>query len=143
MNVPGPQLPRYSAGARMLLQYGLGPLQDGMGLLFTAFSYCGYLTLSFTACREQLPMPAGFAAALQTAFDELLEAATGEHRAGGDAAQAAAAAVPGTGTGTGTGPGPAARHVGALSASLGHDLLVAARTPSGNNGQRTDGSDSP
>ncbi len=43
-NVPGPQVPLYCAGAKMVAQYGLGPVFDGMGLIFPVVSYCGRIT---------------------------------------------------------------------------------------------------
>ncbi|MXW50580.1 MAG: wax ester/triacylglycerol synthase family O-acyltransferase, partial [Gammaproteobacteria bacterium] len=48
-NVPGPQKPLYMSGAKLLRTYGLGPLFDGMGLIFPVFSYDGGITLSFTS----------------------------------------------------------------------------------------------
>lgn len=71
-NVPGPQFALYSAGARMVTHYGLGPIFDGMGLIFPVFSYCGTITVSFTSCREMVPNPEAFAECLQEAHDELV-----------------------------------------------------------------------
>lgn len=70
-NVPGPQVPLYSAGARLVTQYGLGPVYDGMGLMFPVFSYCGHINVAVTACREMMPDPEFFAACLQESFEEL------------------------------------------------------------------------
>lgn len=70
-NVPGPQVPLYSTGARLVTQYGLGPIFDGMGLIFPVFSYCGHITVSFTSCRDMLPDPEFLADCLQESFDEL------------------------------------------------------------------------
>jgi WS/DGAT/MGAT family acyltransferase len=70
-NVPGPQVPLYSAGARLVTQYGLGPVYDGMGLIFPVFSYCGHINIAVNACREMMPDPEFFAACLQRSFDEL------------------------------------------------------------------------
>jgi hypothetical protein len=78
-NVPGPQFPLYSAGARLVTQYGLGPLHDGMGLMFPVFSYCGQITISVNACRNMVPDPEFFAACLQSSADELLGAASVEN----------------------------------------------------------------
>jgi WS/DGAT/MGAT family acyltransferase len=74
-NVPGPQFPLYSAGAKLLAQYGLGPIFDGMGLIFPVFSYNGKLFLSVTSCREMMPDPEFFSECMQAAFDELKAAA--------------------------------------------------------------------
>jgi hypothetical protein len=73
-NVPGPQFPLYSAGARLVTQYGLGPIFDGMGLILPVFSYCGQITISVNSCREMMPDPEFFAQGLQESFDELLSA---------------------------------------------------------------------
>jgi diacylglycerol O-acyltransferase / wax synthase len=73
-NVPGPQVPLYSAGARMVTQVGLGPVFDGMGLIFPVFSYCGHINVAFTACREMVPDPAFFTECLERSFRELKEA---------------------------------------------------------------------
>ena len=78
-NVPGPQFSLYSAGARLVTQYGLGPLHDGMGLMFPVFSYCGQITISVNACRNMVPDPEFFAACLQSSADELLGAASVEN----------------------------------------------------------------
>lgn len=74
-NVPGPQFPLYSAGARLVTQFGLGPLFDGMGIFFPVFSYNGQITVSVNACREMMPDPEFFADCLQESFDELKSAA--------------------------------------------------------------------
>jgi WS/DGAT/MGAT family acyltransferase len=79
-NVPGPQVPLYSAGARLVTQYGLGPIFDGMGLIFPVFSYCGHITISFTSCRDMLPDPEYLADCLQASYDELRDASIGTVR---------------------------------------------------------------
>ena len=40
-NVPGPQIPLYFTGAKLLASYGLGPAIDGMGLFHCIYSYAG------------------------------------------------------------------------------------------------------
>ncbi len=74
-NVPGPQQPLYMSGAKLLRTHGLGPLFDGMGLIFPVFSHDGGITLSFTSCREMLPDPERLAEALDESF-HALESAT-------------------------------------------------------------------
>jgi len=74
-NVPGPQVPLYFTGARMVTTFGMGLPMDGLGLFHVVFSYAGTLTISITACRDQVPDPAFYAECLQAAFDELLTAA--------------------------------------------------------------------
>jgi WS/DGAT/MGAT family acyltransferase len=71
-NVPGPQIPLYMAGARLVTQYGLGPIFDGMGIIFPVFSYGGQITVSVNSCRKMLPDPDVFADYIQESFDELM-----------------------------------------------------------------------
>jgi WS/DGAT/MGAT family acyltransferase len=70
-NIPGPQVPLYCCGARLVTQFGLGPILDGMGLIFPVFSYCGQLTISVTSCRDMIPDPAFFAECLEASFNEM------------------------------------------------------------------------
>lgn len=74
-NIPGPQQPLYSGGARLVTQYGLGPIVDGLALIHPVFSYCGEITISFTSCREILPDPAFYAECIEASYHELREAA--------------------------------------------------------------------
>jgi WS/DGAT/MGAT family acyltransferase len=75
-NVPGPQVPLYMNGARLVTQYGLGPVTDAIGLFITVLSYNGHVTISFASCREMVPDPGYFAACFQESFDEMLAAAS-------------------------------------------------------------------
>ncbi|MDX1801110.1 MAG: wax ester/triacylglycerol synthase family O-acyltransferase [Marinobacter sp.] len=54
-NVPGPQVPLYLRGARLVRQYNTAPLFDSMGLVIVAVSYQGTLTLNFTLCPDIVP----------------------------------------------------------------------------------------
>lgn len=74
-NIPGPQFPLYSSGARLVAWYGVAPIVDGMGLIHPVLSYDGTLTISFTGCREQLPDPATYAGCLEASFEALAELA--------------------------------------------------------------------
>ena len=74
-NVPGPQVPLYMTRARMVAQYGLGLPMDGLGLFHVVFSYAGSITITVTACREQMPDPAFYAECLQASFEALRDAA--------------------------------------------------------------------
>ena len=73
-NVPGPQQALYMSGARLLRTHGLGPLFDGMGLIFPVFSYDGGITVSFTSCRSMLPDAERLADHLDESFQELEQA---------------------------------------------------------------------
>jgi len=70
-NVPGPQIPLYFTGARMVALHGLGPIMDGMGLIHPVFSYSGKISIAVTACREMMTDPEFYAQCLQDSFDAL------------------------------------------------------------------------
>jgi hypothetical protein len=70
-NVPGPQIPLFFTGARMVALHGLGPIMDGMGLIHPVFSYAGRISIAITSCREQMPDPGFYAQCLQDSFDAL------------------------------------------------------------------------
>lgn len=53
-NVPGPQFPLYCAGAKLLANYPVSVITDGMGLNITVMSYLGYLDFGIVADREQM-----------------------------------------------------------------------------------------
>lgn len=76
-NVPGPRVPMYLAGAKAVKFHGIGILQHGIGLFNVVSSYLDNLTVSFLCCRNQMPDPEVYEAALRAAFDELYNAAVG------------------------------------------------------------------
>ena len=51
-NVPGPQVPLYLQGSRLVRQFNSAPLFDSMGLVIVAVSYQGSLTINFTLCPD-------------------------------------------------------------------------------------------
>ena len=53
-NVPGPQFPLYMAGARLVANYPISVITDGMGLNITVMSYDGHLDFGIVADREQM-----------------------------------------------------------------------------------------
>jgi diacylglycerol O-acyltransferase len=73
-NVPGPQVPLYNTGAKMVSNFGTGPVQDGLGLFHVISSYCGEFTISATACREMMPDPQFYRQCLRDSFTELRQA---------------------------------------------------------------------
>jgi WS/DGAT/MGAT family acyltransferase len=75
-NVPGPQIPLYFTGARMVALHGMGPVMDGMGLIHPVFSCSGRISIAATACRDMMPDPGFYADCVQASFDELYTAAT-------------------------------------------------------------------
>lgn len=54
-NVPGPQVPLYLAGKRLLAHMGSAPILDGMGLMIPVFSYNGLVSVSPTSAPNIMP----------------------------------------------------------------------------------------
>jgi diacylglycerol O-acyltransferase len=54
-NVPGPQLPLYLAGAKLVDNYPVSVITDGMGLNITVMSYNGRMDFGIVADRDQMP----------------------------------------------------------------------------------------
>jgi len=54
-NVPGPQFPLYGIGAKLIANYPVSAINDGVGLNMTVQSYNGSLDFGFIACRELVP----------------------------------------------------------------------------------------
>ena len=69
--MPGPQVPLYFAGARLVFFFGGAAVVDGMGLLHGVTSYCGEVVLSVVSDREIMPDPATYAECLDQSFDDL------------------------------------------------------------------------
>jgi WS/DGAT/MGAT family acyltransferase len=74
-NVPGPSVPLYNTGAKMVSNFGTGPVQDGLGLFHVISSYCGEFVISATSCRDMMPDPDFYRQCLQESVDELSAAA--------------------------------------------------------------------
>ncbi|MGH3444943.1 MAG: WS/DGAT/MGAT family O-acyltransferase, partial [Nocardioidaceae bacterium] len=72
-NVPGPQLPLYVGGARVLGVYPVSAVTDMTGALnITLFSYDGNLDFGLIACREMVPDVWNLIGYLRDAMAELL-----------------------------------------------------------------------
>ena len=54
-NIPGPNVPLYYAGAKVLAYYPVSALVDGQGLNITVMSYRGTLFFGLIACRTLVP----------------------------------------------------------------------------------------
>jgi WS/DGAT/MGAT family acyltransferase len=81
-NVPGPQLPLYMLGARMVDNCGFIPLVDSLCLGVVLFSYAGKLCWGFTGELELLPDLRDFVEDIEASFRELsILPARGEIRA--------------------------------------------------------------
>jgi diacylglycerol O-acyltransferase / wax synthase len=83
-NVPGPKLPLYINGHKMLSIMGSAPVLDGLGLIITILSYDGYVTISPTSDINSMPDLDIFTKYLREAANEL-EAAILDHATKKDA----------------------------------------------------------
>jgi diacylglycerol O-acyltransferase len=54
-NVPGPQIPIYLAGHKLIVNMGTAPIFDGMGLIMPICSYNGTISISPTSSANLMP----------------------------------------------------------------------------------------
>ena len=80
-NVPGPPIPLYLLGSRLLEVYPLVPLLESLGLGIAIISYAGRLCFGFNADADLLPDVDVFARMVQHSFQSLSKATGGETRA--------------------------------------------------------------
>jgi WS/DGAT/MGAT family acyltransferase len=76
-NVPGPNVPLYFAGAKLLAYYPLSAIVDGQGLNITVMSYQNQMFFGLTACRELVPDVDRMASYLVDEATALAEAVAG------------------------------------------------------------------
>jgi diacylglycerol O-acyltransferase / wax synthase len=74
-NVPGPQIPLYMAGHKVLASFGCGMLSANIGLFNAIISYNQLLTIGATVDPRQIPDVWLYADCLKESFAELREAA--------------------------------------------------------------------
>jgi diacylglycerol O-acyltransferase / wax synthase len=74
-NVPGPQFPLYLAGAKLVANYPVSVITDGMGLNITVMSYDGDMNFGIVADRDQMPDVQRLMDWLQEELDALKPAA--------------------------------------------------------------------
>jgi diacylglycerol O-acyltransferase len=74
-NIPGPPIPLYFNGAKLVVLHPLGPVMDGAGLNVTVLSNMDTIGFGFIACKELMPDLWDLSDAIPAAVDELLEAA--------------------------------------------------------------------
>jgi diacylglycerol O-acyltransferase / wax synthase len=74
-NVPGPRMPLFLAGARMITNYPVSIVTHGLALNVTVQSYNGSLDFGMIACRRAMPDVHKFAACMREAHAELLAVA--------------------------------------------------------------------
>lgn len=68
-NIPGPQIPLYLGGDKMVDLRVYGLVFEPIGLFHTIISYDDTISLSVLACRNSLQEPDRYRACLQDAFD--------------------------------------------------------------------------
>jgi diacylglycerol O-acyltransferase / wax synthase len=74
-NIPGPPFPLYSAGARVVAHYPMGPIFDGGGLNITVMSYLEQLDFGLVTCKDVIADPWVLADGLVESLEELKKAA--------------------------------------------------------------------
>jgi len=80
-NVPGPNVPVYLCGAKLLAHYPVSVVTDGQGLNITLVGYLGQLHFGLVSCRELVPDIDTLAGYLVDELEFLLKAA-GQRAAG-------------------------------------------------------------
>jgi len=71
-NVPGPQFPLYCAGAKLVANYPVSVITDGMGLNITVMSYMGHLDFGIVADYDQMPDVSDLMGWLDESLQELM-----------------------------------------------------------------------
>jgi diacylglycerol O-acyltransferase / wax synthase len=74
-NVPGPNVPVYLCGAKLLAHYPVSVITDGQGLNITLVGYLGRLHFGLVSCRELVPDIEALADYLTDELEVLLTAA--------------------------------------------------------------------
>jgi diacylglycerol O-acyltransferase / wax synthase len=70
-NVPGPQIPIYLAGHKLIVNMGTAPIFDGMGLIIPICSYNGVLSISPTSAANLMPDLDDFTRYIRESANEL------------------------------------------------------------------------
>jgi diacylglycerol O-acyltransferase / wax synthase len=73
-NVPGPPVPLYIAGARIVHNHPVSIVTHGLGLNITINGYAEWLEIGVLACRAALPDARPLARGIERAYQELLGA---------------------------------------------------------------------
>lgn len=74
-NVPGPQIPLYLAGHKLIVNMGTAPIFDGMGLIMPICSYNGTISISPTSAVNLMPDLDNFTRYIRESANELEAAA--------------------------------------------------------------------
>jgi diacylglycerol O-acyltransferase / wax synthase len=73
-NIPGPNFPLYMQGAKVVGNYPMGPIPNGLGLGITMMSYMDDIYFTVQGCREKTPDIKQLSNYMGEAMAELLEA---------------------------------------------------------------------
>lgn len=92
-NIPGPTTPLYLLGAKLVHWGGVGPVTDGLSLIWNPSSYCGKVFISLTSSPNVVPDPDFLARCLRESFEEMKAAAVAAALAARAKAEADAAAI--------------------------------------------------
>jgi diacylglycerol O-acyltransferase len=76
-NVPGPNVPLYLLGAKLVYWSGVGPVTDGTSLVWAVSSYCGRMFISLTSAPNIVADPHVLARCVMDSFKEMKAAAVG------------------------------------------------------------------
>jgi diacylglycerol O-acyltransferase / wax synthase len=76
-NVPGPNIPVYLCGAKLVAHYPVSVITNGQGLNITVIGYLGQLHFGLLSCRELVPDLDDLAGYLVDELELLVKAATG------------------------------------------------------------------
>lgn len=79
-NVPGPPMPLYLLGAKMVSMFAQAPLIENVGLAVSAVTYAGKIGFGFNADLDRVPDLPAFVACLEASFARLM-AASGARQA--------------------------------------------------------------
>jgi len=79
-NVPGPPIPLYCAGAKMLAHYPVSVITDGVGLNITVMSYMDHIDVGIVADHDSIEDAWTMTEAMEHALDELMEVICGRKR---------------------------------------------------------------
>jgi WS/DGAT/MGAT family acyltransferase len=70
-NVPGPGIPVFLGGTRLVRAYPMGPVVEGAGLNITVMSYLDSIDIGFMVCDDAMPDVWDLADEVTPAFEEL------------------------------------------------------------------------
>ena len=76
---PGPPVPLYCAGGKLLAYHPFGPVFDGACLNITAMSYLNQVDFGLFACRDAVPDVDLMACRIPEALTQLVKATAGRH----------------------------------------------------------------